>query len=55
MHGAARPRPSKSLDELLEPVHREFEDSGMSEDELVWFLTDVRDEVRKARRARKRP
>jgi hypothetical protein len=45
-HPAPPPRPSKTLDEVLEPVHREFKESGMAEDELVRFLTEVRDEVR---------
>jgi hypothetical protein len=52
-HPAPLPRPSKTLDEILEPVHREFKESGMTEDGLVRFLTEVRDEVRKERRARK--
>jgi hypothetical protein len=37
---------SKPLDEILEPVRREFEASGMTQEELVQFLTEVRDEVR---------
>ena len=36
------------LDEILEPVRREFDDSGMSDAELVGFLTEVRDIVRTA-------
>ena len=45
-HTAPEPRRSKPLDEVLEPVRREFEESGMTEDELVRFLTEVRDEIR---------
>jgi hypothetical protein len=41
--------------EMLEPVRREFEESGMSEEELTQFLTGVRDEVRREKRARKAP
>jgi hypothetical protein len=52
-HTAPVSRRSKSLDEILDSVRREFEESGMTEDELVRFLTEVRDEVRKERRVRK--
>jgi len=40
-------------DEILEPLRREFEESGMTEEELVRFLTEVRDKTRKERRSRK--
>lgn len=46
---------SRPLDEILEPVRREFEASGMTEEELVRFLDEVRDEARKERRVRKTP
>jgi plasmid stability protein len=52
---ATVPERSKPVDEILEPVRREFEESGMTEEELVRFLTEVRDEVRKERRIRKTP
>jgi predicted DNA-binding protein len=41
-----------TLDEILAPVRAEFESSGMSEEELTNFLTEVRDEARNERRAR---
>ena len=41
------------LDEILRPVHEEFERSGMTEDELTRFLTELRDEVRQEKRTRK--
>jgi hypothetical protein len=53
VHAVSMPRPSNHLDEILEPVRREFEESGMTDEELVQFLTEVRDEVRKGRRVRK--
>lgn len=49
-HAATGPERSQSLDEILEPVRREFEASGMTEEELVKFLTEVRDGARKGRR-----
>jgi hypothetical protein len=49
------PRRSEPLDQILEPVRREFEDSEMSEAELTQFLREVRDEVRQEKRARKVP
>jgi hypothetical protein len=42
-----------SVDEVLAPVREEFARSGMTEDELTAFLTEVRDQVRKEKRARK--
>jgi hypothetical protein len=54
-HTVSVPRRSKSLDEILEPVRREFEESGMTDEGLVGFLTEVRDEVRKEKRLRKTP
>ncbi len=35
----------KTLDEILAPVHKEFEESGMSEDELNEFIDDLREKV----------
>jgi hypothetical protein len=54
-HTAPVPRHAKPLEEILEPVRREFEASGMTEEELTRFLTEVRDEVRQEKRARKVP
>jgi hypothetical protein len=54
-HTAPMPRPSNHLDEIREPVRREFEESGMTDEGLVQFLTEVRDEVRKEKRLRKTP
>jgi hypothetical protein len=42
--------PSISAEAILDPVRREFEESGMSEEELVRFLTEVRDEARRGKR-----
>ena len=36
---------AKSFDEILTPVQKEFEQSGMSEDELNVFLDDLREKV----------
>jgi len=44
---------SRPMEEALAPLRREFEESGMSEEELAGFLTEVRDEVRREKRARK--
>jgi hypothetical protein len=46
-------RHSSPAAEVLEPLRREFEESGMSEEELAQFLTGIRDEVRREKRARK--
>ena len=35
----------KSFTEILAPIHKEFEESGMSEDELTEFLEEMREEV----------
>ena len=53
-HAAARPPRivQKYLNEILESVRREFDESGMSEEELVRFLTGVRDDVRREKAAR---
>ena len=52
---ASQPQRSRPIDEILEPVRREFEESGMTEEELTGFLTQVRDEVRQEKRAREDP
>ncbi len=52
-HSAAVPQRSRPIDEFLAPVRREFEESGMTEEELTSFLTQLRDEVREEKRARK--
>ena len=36
---------AKTLDEILAPFRREVEESGMSEEELLNFLEEVREEV----------
>jgi hypothetical protein len=46
---ASRP----SLDEVLKPLRAEFDESGMSEDELTEFLEEVKHESRAQRRARR--
>ncbi|MGI8670531.1 MAG: hypothetical protein ACR2J3_11930 [Aridibacter sp.] len=38
-------RQEKTIDEILAPVRQEFEESGMSEDELNVFLNDLREKV----------
>ena len=35
----------KSFREILSPIHKGFEESGMSEDELTEFLEEMREEV----------
>ena len=54
-HAVSLPQRSSPLDEILEPVRREFDESGTSEDELVRFLTEVRDEARFDRHGLRRP
>ena len=46
---ASRP----SLDEVLKPLRAEFDESGMSEDELTEFLEEVKHASRAQRRARR--
>lgn len=41
-------QPGTTLDEVLAPFRREVEESGMTDDELRAFFTEVRDEVRAA-------
>lgn len=44
----------KSFDEILAPIRRNFEDSGMSDEELDDLLTESRKEASRARRERAR-
>ena len=44
-------RSSGPAEDDIEPLRREFEESGMSEEDLTQFLTQVRDEVRREKRA----
>jgi hypothetical protein len=46
-------RPGASLDEVLAPFRQEVEESGLTDEELQDFLTEVRDEVRAEKRARR--
>ena len=36
---------SKTLDEILAPLRKEFDESGMTEDELDEFIEEIREEV----------
>jgi hypothetical protein len=47
------PSSSRPVEEVFAPLRREFEESGMSEEDLVGFLTEIRDEARREKRARK--
>jgi hypothetical protein len=50
-HAPASTTPATTpVDEILGPIRREFDEGGMSEEELAHFLTEVRDEVRHERR-----
>lgn len=49
---AGAPHAGTTLDEILAPVREEFEQSGMTEEELTQFLTEVRDQVRREKRER---
>jgi hypothetical protein len=50
--GKASPAvPGAALDEVLAPFRREVEESGMTDDELRDFFTEVRDEVRSEKRS----
>jgi hypothetical protein len=40
-----------TIDEILEPVRREFEKSGMTEDQLDEFLNGVRQKVHEEKRS----
>jgi ribbon-helix-helix CopG family protein len=37
--------PAKTLDEIFAPVHQEFAESGMTQEDLYQFLEEVREEV----------
>jgi hypothetical protein len=45
---------TRTAEELLEPLRREFEESGMSEEALAQFLKEVRDEWRRGKPAPQR-
>jgi hypothetical protein len=45
--------PGASLDEILAPFRREIEESGVTDQSLRDFFTEVRDEVRAEKRARR--
>jgi hypothetical protein len=47
--------PAAALDEVLTPFRREVEESGVTDDELRDFFTEVRDEVRAEKRAGRSP
>lgn len=49
----AAPEPRPTLEEILAPFRREVEESGMTDDELRDFFTEVRDEVRVEKRGRR--
>jgi hypothetical protein len=36
---------SKTIDEILAPVHRDFDESGMNEEDIDLFLDDLREKV----------
>ncbi|MDQ3635975.1 MAG: hypothetical protein M3405_15950 [Acidobacteriota bacterium] len=44
-------RQEKTIDEILAPVRQEFEESGMSEEELDDFLNGVREKAWQDRQA----
>lgn len=43
-------RPSTALDQVLAPFRHEVDASGMTDDELKDFFTEVRDDVRSTKR-----
>jgi hypothetical protein len=47
------PHAGMTFDEILDPIRREFAESGMSEEEVNELLRESVDEVRAARKARK--
>jgi hypothetical protein len=55
LNGGAAPAPSRhpaaTLDEILAPFRAEVEKSGVTDEELRDFFTEVRDEARAGRRA----
>jgi len=50
---AAAPPAGRTLDEILAPFRREVEESGLTDDELRDFFTEVRDEVRAEKRTKR--
>lgn len=44
----------KSFDEILAPIRRNFEDSGMSDEELDGLFTNARKEASRAKKERAR-
>jgi hypothetical protein len=46
-------RPATALDQVLAPFRKEVEESGMTDDQLQEFFTDVRDEVRSEKKSRR--
>jgi hypothetical protein len=53
--GALSGHRGRALDEILAPFRKEVEQSGMTDEDLKDFFTEVRDEVRAKKRARKAP
>ena len=51
--GKETERPGMTLDHVLAPLRKEVEESGMTDDELKEFFTQVRDEVRSERRGKR--
>lgn len=45
--------PSGTLDEMLAPIRRQFEESGMTEKELDTLIEETREEVWQEKRGRK--
>ena len=43
---------AKSFDEILAPIRRTFQESGMSEDDITALLKEAREEVHQKRKAR---
>ena len=46
-------RQESALDAVLDPFRKEVEESGMTDDELRDFFSEVRDEMRAEKRARR--
>ncbi|MEW6128656.1 MAG: hypothetical protein AB1757_16575 [Acidobacteriota bacterium] len=44
----------QTFDEILAPIRKTFQESGMSEDELMMLFEEARDEVYQERRAKER-
>jgi hypothetical protein len=52
-HAVVSGQPGATLDKVLAPFRKEVQDSGMSDEEVKEFFTEVRDEVRSEKRARR--